>query len=87
MSKILMVHLLALVILGIQEMGLIVKVSSGYFKWWYEKSRNFFSHCKTHIAGIYLISHVHTYPYMKDVLGIGFFLKFLPAFLSFGPNL
>ena len=51
-AKILMVHLLALVILGIQEMGLIVKVSSCYFKRWYdtEKSRIFFSHCKTHIA-------------------------------------
>ena len=31
-AKILMVHLIALVILGTQEMGLIVKVSSDYFK-------------------------------------------------------
>ena len=31
-ARIIMVHLTALVILGTQEMGLIVKVSSGYFK-------------------------------------------------------
>ena len=45
-ARIMMVHLIALVILGIQEMGLIVKVSSGYF------NRCYVKHCKTHIAGI-----------------------------------